>query len=331
MRHPSTAAIPATEPIWTAIVTASAANSGWRYFRAQRWPVQALVWLFALPVPMFLWALQHQSRRNPAVAFAVVVAVGCIGIPLAAATNAPHAQRAAVNLGVTDKTTAVLAASDSSTSIAPTASVEPPASSDSATPSTSTTSATTTSTQAASTVPPSMPQSEAAQLLSRVRVEEEAPHAGYDRGRFGQWIDVDGDGCDTRCEVLAEERYASLPGLSDGGWLSPFDGFTTDDPSTLDIDHLVPLAEAWRSGAWAWDPARRAAFANDLDDPRALIAVSAASNRSKSDSDPSGWRPTDHGYWCQYVTDWMAVKLRWDFSVDPIEFTALQHITTDSC
>lgn len=170
----------------------------------------------------------------------------------------------------------------------------------------------------------------AADLLRQVRVAEELDDAGYDRGLFPSWLDADGDGCDTRCEVLAAERLDELPGLPGGGWRSAYDGLTTDDPSELDVDHVVALREAWRSGAATWDPPRRAAFANDLDEPRTLIAVSASSNRSKGDRDPSEWRPPDEGQWCIYVTDWLTVKLRWDLAVDPIEFAAVQFLV-DTC
>lgn len=165
-----------------------------------------------------------------------------------------------------------------------------------------------------------------AELLRRVRVADELDDAGYDRALFSPWVDDDGDGCDTRCEVLEAERIDELPGLPAGGWRSVYDDVTTDDPSELDIDHLVALGEAWRSGAATWDPARRAAFATDLDDPRTLLAVTASSNRSKGDNDPSQWRPPVEAHWCTYVTDWLAVKLRWDLAVDPIEFTALQFL-----
>nr|WP_291837480.1 HNH endonuclease family protein [Candidatus Microthrix sp.] len=104
--------------------------------------------------------------------------------------------------------------------------------------------------------------------------------------------------------MLAAERHAGPPGLPGGGWLSEYEGYSTPDESELDIDHLVPLAEAWRSGASRWDPARRAAFANDLDAPQTLIAVTAATNRSKSDSDPSDWQPPNTSYWCTYASDW---------------------------
>jgi hypothetical protein len=187
-----------------------------------------------------------------------------------------------------------------------------------------------TSPSAPPTTGPAPSREVAAELLRKVRVAEELDDAGYDRGLFPSWLDADDDGCDTRCEVLTSERLAELPGLVAGGWRSVYDGTTTDDPSQLDVDHVVALREAWRSGAATWDPPRRAAFANDLDEPSTLIAVSASSNRSKGDRDPSEWRPPDEGQWCTYVTDWLTVKLRWDLAVDPIEFTAVQFLV-DTC
>ncbi len=163
-----------------------------------------------------------------------------------------------------------------------------------------------------------------------MRVGPATSDDGYDRDLFNHWIDADGDGCDTRCEVLEAERVSPAPGLPNGGWVSAYDGVLASDPSEFDVDHVVALAEAWRSGASAWDPQRREAFANDLDEPRSLIAVSASSNRSKSDKDPSEWRPPDESYWCEYASDWMTVKVRWGLLVDPIEFTALQFLT-DTC
>ncbi|MEU3862228.1 HNH endonuclease family protein [Streptomyces sp. NPDC028722] len=89
---------------------------------------------------------------------------------------------------------------------------------------------------------------------------------------------------------------------------------------------MVPLAEAWDSGASAWTAKEREAYANDLGDDRALIAVSAASNRSKADQDPSTWLPSALGYRCQYVTDWVADKTRWGLSVDTVEQAALTDV-----
>jgi hypothetical protein len=108
-----------------------------------------------------------------------------------------------------------------------------------------------------------------------------------------------------------------------GEWFSPYDGTTSSVSSRLDIDHMVPLKEAWVSGASTWSPARRQAFANDLGWTGSLIAVSASSNRSKGDRDPSRWMPTNTGYWCAYLFDWVEVKYRWQLAVDPAEKQAI--------
>src|SRR5689334_17544925 len=148
-----------------------------------------------------------------------------------------------------------------------------------------TTTSTTSTTAPPATVLPTTARALAETLLSRVPVAEEDDRAGYDRGLFEHWIDADGDGCNTRCEVLLRQQ------LPDGGWFSTYDRTHVAHSSDLDVDHVVALAEAWRSGASTWDAARRRDFANDLDEPLALIAVSGSSNRSKSDRDPSSWRP----------------------------------------
>ncbi|CAN2220183.1 Excalibur calcium-binding domain containing protein [Candidatus Nanopelagicaceae bacterium] len=150
--------------------------------------------------------------------------------------------------------------------------------------------------------------------------------SGYERSLFKHWIDADKDRCDTRKEVLIQEAV-SLPKLSSGcsftggKWISQYDNLATTDYSTLDIDHMVPLSEAWRSGAWKWTPAQREAFANDLTDPRALIAVTASLNRQKGDQDPSTWMPPENK--CLYVSNWIAIKVRYSLTVDSAEANAL--------
>ena len=150
--------------------------------------------------------------------------------------------------------------------------------------------------------------------------------SGYERTLFNHWIDADKDKCDTRKEVLIQEAV-SIPKLSSGcvfnggKWISAYDGLATTDYSTLDIDHMVPLSEAWRSGAWKWSPAQREAFANDLTDPRALVAVTASLNRQKSDQDPSTWLPPINQ--CAYVSNWIAIKVRYSLTVDTAEANAL--------
>ena len=155
--------------------------------------------------------------------------------------------------------------------------------------------------------------------------------SGYERSLFKHWIDADKDRCDTRKEVLIQEAV-SLPKLSSGcvftggKWISQYDNLATTDYSTLDIDHMVPLSEAWRSGAWKWSPAQREAYANDLTDPRALIAVTASLNRQKSDQDPSTWLPPENK--CLYVSNWIAIKVRYSLTVDSAEANALISLVT---
>ncbi|WP_405849480.1 HNH endonuclease family protein [Streptomyces sp. NBC_01518] len=152
--------------------------------------------------------------------------------------------------------------------------------------------------------------------------------AGYQRTKFKHWTDADKDGCNTRMEVLKAEAVAApVQGpncvLTGGSWYSPYDDRYFDSAGKLDVDHLVPLAEAWDSGASQWTAKERELYANDLDDARDLVAVSAASNRSKADKDPSEWLPPYTAYWCQYDTDWIADKTRWNLSIDATEHDAL--------
>ncbi len=145
---------------------------------------------------------------------------------------------------------------------------------------------------------------------------------GYSRNLFKHWIDADKDGCNTRYEVLIAEaivkpKVGARCYLTGGRWRSSYDGKIFTNPTGLDIDHMVPLAEAWRSGAWAWNATQRMDFANDLEDSRSLIAVTASLNRSKGDRDVAGWLPLRAQ--CNYISNWIAVKWRFDLTVDPIE------------
>ncbi len=158
---------------------------------------------------------------------------------------------------------------------------------------------------------------------------------GYARSKFTLWIDANGDGCDTRQEVLiAESVIATVVGPScsivTGQWFSYYDGAVTIDPSTFDIDHMVPLAEAWYSGAWRWNADTRTRYANDLGNARSLVAVSASSNRSKGDRDPAEWMPPRRGAACHYIRDWITVKIRWHLKANRSEKRFLVQ-KADSC
>ncbi|MPY54939.1 HNH endonuclease family protein [Streptomyces acidicola] len=160
--------------------------------------------------------------------------------------------------------------------------------------------------------------------LSQLTVATEN-RTGYNRDLFPHWITISGS-CDTRETVLKRDGSNvvtnSSCGATSGSWYSQYDGVTTTDASSFDIDHMVPLAEAWDSGASKWTTAQRQAFANDLTRPQ-LIAVSASSNRSKSDQDPAEWLPTRTAYRCTYVRAWVQVKYYYDLSVDSAEKSAL--------
>lgn len=148
-------------------------------------------------------------------------------------------------------------------------------------------------------------------LFEKLRVAAEH-RAGYDRDAlFDGWLDL--GGLSTRERVLRDEQR------SDGTWFSAYDASVLADKAELDIDHLVPLAEAWESGGHLWTEATWTRYANDLGDPRSLIAVSASTNRSKSARDPAEWWPSDAGYRCQYAADWIAIKVRWDLTIDTAE------------
>ncbi|MER7415455.1 HNH endonuclease family protein [Micromonospora peucetia] len=149
---------------------------------------------------------------------------------------------------------------------------------------------------------------------------------GYSRNLFPHWTDTDSDGCNTRYEVLIAEAttrptVGSGCRLTDGRWRSYYDAAYWTNPSDLDIDHMVPLAEAWDSGARNWTTTRRQAFANDLGDVRSLVAVTDNVNQSKGDQDPATWLPTNEK--CRYVGEWAAVKTRWRLTVDSTEKSAL--------
>jgi hypothetical protein len=204
--------------------------------------------------------------------------------------------------------------------------------------STSTTVATSTSTSSPSTttgaVAPVAAGSTAA-LLASITVENEYT-SGYARELFPHWKDLDGNGCDTREEVLIRDSLTKAQVdpfgcvVVAGDWLSPYDGARWSDKGNVDIDHVVALKEAWDSGAWAWTTSQRTLFANDLSDPRTLLAVTDSVNQSKSDKDPSNWLPPLASYHCTYISDWVAVKARWKLSMDQSEYGRVKKLV-DSC
>ncbi len=177
---------------------------------------------------------------------------------------------------------------------------------------------------------------DARSILSNIKVENEYK-TGYKRSLFIHWADLDGNGCDTREEVLKRDSV-SKPQVDPyrcyvvaGDWYSPYDGAKLSDRGDVDIDHVVALKEAWDSGAWAWSESQRKAYANDLTDRRTLVAVRDRVNASKSDKDPSNWMPPLRSYWCSYLGDWISVKARWNLSMDQSEFGRIKNLLNSDC
>jgi hypothetical protein len=163
-----------------------------------------------------------------------------------------------------------------------------------------------------------------AEELADLQVAKAGSMRGYRRDRFPHWRRT-GDNCDVRDSVLKRDgrrvKYSGCNVVA-GTWKSIYDGRTLDSPTKVDIDHVVPLANAWRSGASAWTDQRREDFANDLDHPQ-LVAVSQTANRGKGDQDPSQWKPAVKTEWCEYASDWIAVKSYWKLTVTSTEKKAL--------
>ncbi|MDQ1052019.1 HNH endonuclease family protein [Streptomyces sp. V4I2] len=173
--------------------------------------------------------------------------------------------------------------------------------------------------------------------IGQIPLAEES-RAGYTRDKFKHWntgLDP-ADGCNTRAEVLlaeASEAPTVSAGckLTDGEWLSYYDEQEVSDPAKLDIDHMVPLAEAWDSGASTWSAARREAYANDQDAAASLVAVTARTNRQKADQDPSSWMPPAPTATCRYLAEWTATKLRWGLSADQSEIDTINVYAGGPC
>jgi hypothetical protein len=171
-----------------------------------------------------------------------------------------------------------------------------------------------------------------AEAVDRLSVGTES-REGYTRESFRHWNAGDNpiDGCHTRAEVLIHEAVqAPAIGancrIEGGSWFSYYDGVTVTSASGLDIDHMVPLAEAWDSGASAWTAQRREAYANDQGQETSLVAVTARSNRSKADQDPAQWLPPAADAHCRYAAEWVATKLRWSLTADEAELAALHEL-----
>lgn len=171
----------------------------------------------------------------------------------------------------------------------------------------------------------------------RLRADEDRDTVSvYDRASYRHWIDADEDCQDTREEVLIRSSdpavtFTSPNGcnIASGQWLDPYSGQIVTSAGELDVDHMVPLENAHLSGAWNWTAERREAYANFLDDPGHLLAVSAAENRSKGEKAPDEFLPSNTDFHCEYVEDWIRVKRDWGLRMTVNEAEATFRIHFD--
>ena len=172
--------------------------------------------------------------------------------------------------------------------------------------------------------------------LGELRVKPAGSMAGYSRDKFTHWSDAreygwtlpagtpDPESCDARDAALIrdgrDEVVSSGCYVERGRWFDPYTGRTYYRPSDIDIDHVVALGNAWRSGASSWTAARRERFANV---PMDLLSVEDNANQSKSDSGPEAWKPPRRAYHCTYARKWIGIKHNWTLSVTSTERSAL--------
>ncbi|OJJ06167.1 hypothetical protein ASPVEDRAFT_45587 [Aspergillus versicolor CBS 583.65] len=174
--------------------------------------------------------------------------------------------------------------------------------------------------------PPGIPSTSVAETqLEALTVAEAGAGSDYDRDLFPHWSSQ-GDGCDTRDKVLVRDgtgvETGSSCSIESGSWFSEYDGETWTQASDVDIDHMVPLKNAWESGASEWTTEEREAFANDLEIPQ-LLAVTDNVNQEKSDSGPEEWLPPLESYHCTYGKMWTTVKYTYGLTVTSAEKSAL--------
>ncbi|GAA0506535.1 HNH endonuclease family protein [Saccharopolyspora thermophila] len=175
--------------------------------------------------------------------------------------------------------------------------------------------------------PPGIPDPATAKTqLGELTVAPEGSMDGYSREKFPHWIEGP-DNCNTRESVLRRDGENVQVGSdcypTSGSWTSPYDGATWTRPSDVDIDHVVPLAAAWRSGAAQWTQERRQQFANDLEGPQ-LIAVTDNVNQEKGDQTPDKWMPPAASYHCTYASMWVGTKHRYGLTITEAEKSALE-------
>ena len=174
-------------------------------------------------------------------------------------------------------------------------------------------------------------------LGKTVCLEEENTSVEYDRSNdYPTWQDWDGDCQNNRHEVLESEHIDddsnnplvfSSDGcfVNSGKWFDPYDNLYYFSSSEVQIDHVVALFEAHKSGAWSFPASRKLKFANNIFFDDLLIAVGGPSNASKGSSDPSDWMPDNSSYYCEYLDKWLNIKSEFRLGIDSDEKDAIEN------
>jgi hypothetical protein len=179
----------------------------------------------------------------------------------------------------------------------------------------------------------------AQQRLAKLEVKQAGAMTGYSRAKFGPaWEDVDLNRCDTRNDILARDlRPRSFKGeseckVAEGKLADPYTGkpisFVQGNKtsSAVQIDHVVALAAAWRTGAKQWTGDPRPFYAND---PLVLLAVDGPANNAKGDKDAANWLPPNGAYQCKYVAKQISIKTKYALWVTPPEQAEMAEVIAD--
>ena len=173
--------------------------------------------------------------------------------------------------------------------------------------------------------------------LNKLPVKGRAPKTGYSREQFPHWKDPDRNGCDSRNDILKRDltNVVFKSGTNNckvisGTLLDPYSNKLiafdiNKSSSTIDIDHVVALSNAWQTGAFQLTLLERTNFAND---PLNLLAVDFKLNRQKGDGDAATWLPPYKSYRCTYVARQVVVKAKYKLWVTAPEKTAIANLLT---